>query len=144
MSPQKDTDGGLLYVASRITSLQCPRDVYNHWYDKVLVPDTLKTPGINSAIRYDAAQPQREAVVFPFLAVYPVADVSSFQTEEFRGIPLHSVLLPGPSYSCLDVAQFDNRRYRAVGKWDSGVSPIGRCNCLGIAEGITSSRSSIP
>lgn len=116
---------GLLYVASRLTSAECTPDLYDRWYNEVHVPHLLDTSAIDAAIRYD---PQQEGVKFPFLALYTIRDVAFFQTQEFSNIPLTDDMLPGPSHSCLDIAQFDNRRYRTVGKWHGDEPHEGKCS----------------
>ncbi|KAL3484553.1 hypothetical protein BJX62DRAFT_230190 [Aspergillus germanicus] len=128
---------GLLYVASRIRSLsQISPDVYNAWYDDIHVPHVLETPGIKQAFRYEPTATSLDSAPWPFLALYPIQDIRVFNTEEFASIPLCSDVLPGPTHSCLDIADFDNRRYRLVGKRQDADTymPIGSKSHLQLVE----------
>ncbi|CAK47000.1 uncharacterized protein BO96DRAFT_418982 [Aspergillus niger CBS 101883] len=128
---------GLLYVASRIRSLaRISPDVYNAWYDEIHVPHVLETPGIKQAFRYESTATSLDSTPWPFLALYPIQDIQVFNTEEFTSIPLCSDALPGPTHSCLDIAEFDNRRYRLVGKIQDADTyiPIGSKSHLLLVE----------
>lgn len=102
----------LLYVASRVRSPpKISVDDFHAWYDSVHVPDVLKTSAVSTAYRYNAAT---DTTPWPFLAIYPVHDLPQFVKGEYASIPSTSDLLPGPTHSCFDVAQFDIRGYRPV------------------------------
>ncbi|GKZ67390.1 hypothetical protein AnigIFM50267_001778 [Aspergillus niger] len=120
------TSSGLLYAASRINPpSKISADVFNAWYDGVHVPDVLKTSGINTAVRYETAVVPQDSSPWAFLALYPVPDIEFLNTEEFASIPATSDALPGPTHSCMDIAQFDIRRYREVGKRHDLDMPTG-------------------
>lgn len=102
----------LLYVASRVRSPPVISvDGFHAWYDNVHVPDVLKTSAVSTAYRYNAAT---DTTPWPFLAIYPVQEIPRFVKEEYASIPSTSDLLPAPTHSCFDVAQFDIRGYRPV------------------------------
>ncbi|OJJ76596.1 hypothetical protein ASPBRDRAFT_116126 [Aspergillus brasiliensis CBS 101740] len=123
---------GLLYVPSRIISpSRISLDAYNAWYDDIHVRDVLETSGINSAVRYETAA---DSSPWPFLALYPVQDIQFFNTEEFANIPSTSDALPGPTHSILDIAQFDIRRYREVGRRQDSNMPAGPTSHLLVVE----------
>ncbi|KAL2811258.1 hypothetical protein BJX63DRAFT_433549 [Aspergillus granulosus] len=117
------TGPGLLYVGSRTKpSTDISNETYNKWYDDIHVPDVLETSGVQTAVRYIAAPGKSDDLNWPFLAVYPISNLHYLTTEEFANIPSTDRLLPGPSHSCLDCAEFDQRHYATVGKFQVGES----------------------
>ena len=117
---------GLLYAASRLNSpSRESSDVFNTWYNDIHVRDVLKTSGINSAARYETAAVPQDSSPWTFLALYPVPDIEFLNTEEFTSIPVTSDVLPGPTHSCMDIAHFDIRRYREVGRREDSDMPAG-------------------
>ncbi|PYH32659.1 uncharacterized protein BO87DRAFT_362667 [Aspergillus neoniger CBS 115656] len=117
---------GLLYAASRLNSpSRKSSDVFNTWYNDIHVRDVLKTSGINSAARYETAAVPQDSSPWTFLALYPVPDIEFLNTGEFTSIPVTSDVLLGPTNSCMDIAHFDIRRYREVGRREDSDMPAG-------------------
>ncbi|KAL4939423.1 hypothetical protein BDV06DRAFT_36990 [Aspergillus oleicola] len=123
MTSRKD---GLLLAISRIKPGRITPAAFETWYNDTHVADVLKTSGINSAARYHAANTPAYSENWPFLALYPVPDVSFLASEEFKSVPIaiKSDLLEGER-NCFDVAEFDIRQHRAVvdvnvGEWAAG------------------------
>ncbi|OAG42619.1 hypothetical protein AYO21_03204 [Fonsecaea monophora] len=84
-----------------------PLSKLHQWYEEVHIPDILATSGINDAYRYENVDPNSE---WPLLALYPVADVDFFSTQEFNSIPpLGKHVFPGP---ITDHIEFQVRQYR--------------------------------
>jgi len=76
---------GLLFVKSRVTKPdELSPTQFIEWYEKVHIPDVLSTNGADTAYRYTNIDPNGE---YSFLAMYPVGDISFFQSEEFKNIP---------------------------------------------------------
>jgi hypothetical protein len=126
---------GLLYVASKLTiPARISVEEYDTWYNDIHIPHILETSEIDSAYRYYATTTPDSTPEWSFLAVYPVASINFFETEEFNNIPLTSATLPGPSHSCLDIAEFDNRRYRELGKWEDKEMPASKNHAGGSVE----------
>ncbi|KAL2871262.1 uncharacterized protein BJX67DRAFT_377860 [Aspergillus lucknowensis] len=119
------TGPGLLYVGSRTKpSTGITDETYNKWYDDVHVPHILETSGVQSVVRYAASHATANECNWPFLAIYPIRDLHYLTTEEFASIPLTDDLLPGPSHSCVDCADFDQRHYATIGEFQVGeVNP---------------------
>jgi hypothetical protein len=110
---------GLLYVNSKIASSRLSSEVFTRWYEEEHIPDILRTSGMNSAYRYYTTSKKKASVGRPYLALYPLKDVSFLQTDEFKSIPVHSDLVPSESRSIFDVAEFDARYYINLGKEES-------------------------
>ncbi|EON67358.1 hypothetical protein W97_06611 [Coniosporium apollinis CBS 100218] len=109
MDVQLPSVSGLLYVNSKITSSSLSADLFTRWYEDVHIPDIFETSGIKAAYRYQSTTP--DSVERPYLALYPLKDLTFLQTEEFKSIPVHSEILPEPSHAVFDVADFDTRYY---------------------------------
>lgn len=99
---------GLLYANAKITDDRLTPEVLDKWYEEIHIPDVLKTSGFESAIRYKSRDPNAER---PYLALYPIKDINFLKTDEFKTIPGHSPLLPGPSHLIYDFVHFDVRVY---------------------------------
>lgn len=61
-----------------------PNDTLMDWYDNIHIPDVIATSGINTALRFDSLD---AGAKYPWLVVYPVADINFAKTEEFDKIP---------------------------------------------------------
>lgn len=137
------TGTGLLYVGSRTKpDTGITEETYNKWYDDVHVPHIIQTSGVQEAARYAISSSNSDNLNWPFLAIYPINDLRYLTTEEFANIPLTDELLPGPSHSCVDCAEFDQRHYATSGElrlgepasgmfegsspWDKMIPPIPR------------------
>jgi hypothetical protein len=89
---------GILFVRSRISSPLLSESTFLQWYDDDHIPEVVATSGIKSGFRYvdvnktSSAGDARNAK--PFLAVYPMDDLTFTQGDEFRGIRVKSDLLP--------------------------------------------------
>jgi hypothetical protein len=107
------TGVGVLYVRSRIArSAQDILDeqTFLRWYDEDHIAEVVSTSGIHSGFRCidvtktsalgDTSNPT------PFLAFYPMDDMSFTLGEEFRKIKVKSDMLPG-SGVVYDMADFD-------------------------------------
>ncbi|KAL2842037.1 hypothetical protein BJY01DRAFT_249273 [Aspergillus pseudoustus] len=115
------TGPGLLYVGSRTKqSSGITEETYNDWYDNVHIPHILETSGVQTAARHTVAPGTADSLNWPFLAIYPIGDLHYLTTQEFADIPLVDNLLPGPSHSCVDCAEFDQRHYATVGEFQVG------------------------
>lgn len=76
---------------------------------------------MKSAFRYKSIDP---AASRPYLAFYPVSDVSFFYSPEFDSIPATSDYFPGPSHACFDFAAFDTRVLEFIHEYEKpGSSP---------------------
>jgi len=98
---------GMLYVVSKIASKDLDEEKYIKWYEVDHIAEIMQTSGIKSALRYKNTDP---SVDKPYMVTYPMEDLGFTQGEEFRGIKVHSDLLPGggPIY---DLADIDVRYY---------------------------------
>ncbi|KAK5203057.1 hypothetical protein LTR96_010979 [Exophiala xenobiotica] len=112
---------GLLYVNSKITSSELSTELFTRWYEDVHIADIFKTSGIKAAYRYYTTSPDPVAVERPYLALYPIRDVTFLQTAEFKSIPIQSDLIPTESKSIFDLADFDTRYYTSVAKYESST-----------------------
>ncbi|KAI1612743.1 hypothetical protein EDD36DRAFT_496003 [Exophiala viscosa] len=113
------TGPGVLYVNSKITCSKLSPEIFTEWYEDVHIPDIFETSGIKSAYRYYTTSSNPEAVERPYLALYPLRDVSFLQTAEFKSIPVHSDLVPTESKCIFDLADFDTRYYTNIAKHES-------------------------
>jgi hypothetical protein len=117
---------GLLWVNSKITTPDTLSDAdFNKWYNTVHIPDIFKTSQMNSAFRYKSIDPSATS---PYLATYPVPDVTWLGGEEFMSIPVKSDCFPGPSHNCFDFVNFDTRFYEFIHSYEkpgvqSGLYP---------------------
>jgi hypothetical protein len=117
------SEPGLFYVESRIINPSVlDASTFNTWYDTVHIPDILHTSGMKTAIRYRGVDKEQK---YPFLACYPVQDISFLSSEEFKSIPHQSDMLPGPGHSCFDNAQFDSRVYSHVQTYEAAEASTG-------------------
>lgn len=116
---------GLLYVNSKITSSKLSPELFAKWYEDVHIPDIFETSGIKTAYRYYTTSPDPAAVERPYLALYPLRDVSFLQTAEFKSIPVQSDLVPTESKCIFDLADFDTRYYTNIAKHESNTG--GKC-----------------
>lgn len=119
------TGPGLLYVNSKITSSRWSPQKFDEWYEKVHVPDVFQTSGIKTAYRYYVTSQEPNAVDGPYLALYPLEDVSFLQTAEFKSIPIHTEIDQSGSESIFDLAEFDVRFYTNIAKHESGTAGQG-------------------
>jgi len=104
---------GILFAASKITTPELSAETYSKWYEDVHIPDILGTKQVRNAIRYTNVDPKAE---HPFLVLYSVPDISVIgsdiaKAEIFKDVRMESDLLPGPSHSVFDAAEFDTRSY---------------------------------
>ncbi|KAF2669329.1 hypothetical protein BT63DRAFT_425067 [Microthyrium microscopicum] len=105
---------GILYVNSKITDAKSmPPALFAQWYEDVHIADIFATKpqGIKSAFRYETVTPGK--VERPYLALYPMEDMSFLTSDAFRSIPVNDNLLPdgGPIFNFAD---FDTRYYSNV------------------------------
>jgi hypothetical protein len=101
---------GLLFVPSRITSIDVSDSTYNRWYSEVHVPDVLKTGAVSHAARWGRLDPSNPN---PYLALYQIKDLKLCLGDKFKAIPATHELLGGvESYN--DVAHMDARYYSLV------------------------------
>ena len=117
---------GLLYVNSQIDSAKISPEVFTEWYEDEHISDVLRTSGINSAYRYYTTSKEEEPNSRPYLALYPLEDISFLQTEEFKSIPVHSDLVPTEGRCIFDVADFDVRYHTNLGKEESQSAGSGK------------------
>ncbi|KAK3316782.1 hypothetical protein B0H66DRAFT_305683 [Apodospora peruviana] len=111
---------GVFLVQSRIAARSAKDtvltpEIFRKWYEDVHIPDVLATPNIEAAFRYQITTSPEKAS-HPYLAIYPLDDLSWVQDKEdaFFKIPLHSDVLPNESRFIFDVADFDMRFYETV------------------------------
>jgi len=116
---------GLLYVNSKIISPKLSSELFTKWYEDVHIPDIFVTSGIKTAFRYYTTSPDPSSVERPYLALYPLKDVSFLQTSEFKSIPVHSDLVPTDSKCIFDLADFDTRYYTNQTIYESGSASKG-------------------
>lgn len=104
---------GMLWVTSRIT--QSSKDILDEqsflqWYDFDHIVEIVECSGIQDAFRYIDVKKESalgsEASRKPFLAFYPMQDLTFTQGEEFKSIRVHSDILPG-SGIIYDLADID-------------------------------------
>lgn len=121
---------GLLYVNSQIDSAKISPEVFTKWYEDEHISDILRTSGMNSAYRYYTTSTEEakeeEPNSRPYLALYPLEDISFLETEEFKSIPVHSDLVPTEGRCIFDVADFDVRYYTSLGREESQSAEIGK------------------
>ncbi|RBQ68525.1 hypothetical protein VDGD_05095 [Verticillium dahliae] len=118
---------GILYVHSKIARPDLiNEEQYMDWYDNDHMAEILETSAMKTAFRYKDVDPSAER---PFLAMYPLDDMAFMQTDEFKGIRVHSDLLPGggPVY---DVAEIDVRYYKLTQVYDPTNKGPGVCPLL--------------
>lgn len=118
---------GLLYVHSKIIQPdKLSPEQYTEWYEQTHIPDIFQTAGIDQAFRWKALDPSAER---PYLAMYPLKDISFLQSPEFKGIsrdqtkdnsadkilaiPVEEDKLP-ETHKVFDLANFDTRYYKFV------------------------------
>jgi len=119
---------GLLWVNSRITTPETLSDAdFNTWYNSVHIPDVVATSMVNSAARYKSIDPASKN---PYLALYPVSDVTWLGGDEFHSIPVTSDYFPGPSHACFEFAQFDTRYYEFVHGYEKPGARAGPANLV--------------
>jgi hypothetical protein len=105
---------GILWVRSRIA--QSAKDILDEetffkWYDEEHIGEVVRTSGIRSGFRYldidKTSSVGDEENPNPFLAFYPMADLSFTLSDEFRDkIGFYSKNLPGTGI-VYDLAEFD-------------------------------------
>jgi len=124
-NPTTETGPGLLFVNSRISAPdKLSPSLFTQWYHEVHIPDIFQTSGMKSAFRYCSTNP--DSVYRPYLALYPLKDVSFLQTDEFKSIPVHHEMLPGPSHAIFDVADFDTRYCKLLKTFERAEAEAGR------------------
>lgn len=84
---------GLLYVNSKITDIELSPELFKKWYEQDHIPDIFVSGTISAAFRYRSTTP--DSVERPYLALYPLKDVSALESPEFKSIRVHSDVLPG-------------------------------------------------
>jgi hypothetical protein len=97
MSEAKDTlaqQPGLLYVNSKITNPELSIETFHRWYEDVHIPDIFKSGITSSAFRFVSTK--SKAAERPYLALYPVEDVESLHSPEFKSILFTAI-------SCLEM-----------------------------------------
>lgn len=95
---------GILYVNSKISRPDIlDEDTYLNWYDNDHIAEIVQTSGVESAWRFKDVN--IGSVEKPYLAMYPLKDLAFTQGSEFKGIRVHSDMLPngGPIYDLADV-----------------------------------------
>lgn len=76
-------DPGLLYVNSKIIQPdKLSPEQYTQWYEETHIPDIFRTSGIDEAYRWLALDPATDR---PYLALYPLKDISFLQSPKFKG-----------------------------------------------------------
>jgi hypothetical protein len=107
------TGVGILYVRSSIARSAhgiLDEKTFLEWYDEDHIAEVVSTSGIRSGFRYiDDAKTSAlgdSTNSKPFLAFYPMDDMSFTLSEEFRRIKVKSDILPG-SGIVYDMADFD-------------------------------------
>jgi hypothetical protein len=104
---------GMLYVTSSISRPDImDYDTYMKWYDEDHIAEIMETSGIDSAYRYIDTD---KGASKPYLAFYPMQDLSFTQGDEFRKIRVKSDLLPGTGI-CYDLADVDVRYIGLLGQ----------------------------
>ena len=113
-STAKLSGPGMLYVVSKIASDELDEERYIKWYEVDHIAEIMQTSGIKSALRYKNTD---ASVDKPYMVTYPMEDLGFTQGEEFKGIKVHSDLLPGegPIY---DLADIDVRYYGLTQTYD--------------------------
>lgn len=140
MAAQNIKGPGLLYVTSKISRKDImSEETYFKWYDEDHIDEIVNTDGIKSAYRYIDTNPRADK---PFLAFYPMPDITFTQGEQFRKIRVKSDILPGTGI-CYDLADID---VRYLGLIDKIGLRKGVAECLvtiGIEPGPNSSDSEV-
>jgi len=104
---------GILFVRSRISPTS--KDILDEctflkWYDDEHIAEVVSTSGIQSAFRYvdvSKSSPTGDSQnLKPFLAVYPMRDLTFTLSDEFKKINVKSDNLPG-SGIIYDLADMD-------------------------------------
>lgn len=116
------TGPGLLYVNSKITDPSLSPELYKKWYEEIHIRDIFERKGIASAFRYYSTSP--DSVERPYLALYPLEDVSFLTSAAFKSIPVNSELLPKQK-PIFEFADFDTRYYTHVKTISKGQSSSG-------------------
>ena len=119
---------GILYVKACINpspSNPLTEPEYMHWYDDDHIAEIVETSGMPNAFRYfhvdktpDIGKPTPECPR-PYLAFYPMQDLTFTQSQEFKSIKVKSDMLPG-SGICYDMADTDVGYYALVGQKGNG------------------------
>lgn len=117
---------GILFVRSRISpsaSSILSEQTFLQWYDEEHIAEVVSTSGIKSGFRYidtaktspcgDATNPK------PYLAFYPMEDLTCTLGDEFRKIGFKSDKLPGTGI-VYDLADLDVSYLGLVGKMGNG------------------------
>jgi hypothetical protein len=100
----------MLWVTSRISPESASlldEPTFLRWYDTDHIPEIVATSGIKDAFRYiDVDKDTPRAPSKPFMAFYPMQDLTFTLGQEFRDIKVKSDILPG-SGIVYDLADFD-------------------------------------
>jgi len=126
-----DVYPGIIFVRARIRPEA--KDILDHktlsrWYDDVHIPDMLRLPKVDLAVRYlagpesastssttqEADNEKNGDARWPYLAIYSVSDEAWLHRDdcELKKVPLTSDILPNESRSVLELVEFDTRFYR--------------------------------
>ncbi|KAF2140040.1 uncharacterized protein K452DRAFT_320112 [Aplosporella prunicola CBS 121167] len=106
---------GILYAAGRITSPDLTPAAFTEWYNTVHIREVLSIPsGPPRAYRFENTATTTDAPTHPpYLALYPVDDLSIVSSPHFAALSDTHPLLPhGASY--LSLTAFDVRVYATV------------------------------
>jgi hypothetical protein len=114
---------GLLFSNTRISRPDIlNEEVYLDWYFSEHIPDVIKTGGVDAGLFYVNQDPKVEK---PYLAIYPMPDISFLGSDEFKKIRVKSDMLPG-SGLCYDVMEADVRYYKEIQVFGRDGSKTGR------------------
>lgn len=97
---------GSLYTESKISRPDIlDEETYLKWYTEDRLPQIVKTPGIKSARIFKDTNPEADK---PYLSLYPVEDLSTLTSDEFKKIKIKSDILPETGI-IYDLADMDIR-----------------------------------
>lgn len=101
---------GLLFVASRIKNNELSEEAYNDWYNNIHLEDILASGGTKLALRFRNVNSEAK---MPYLALYPLPDMSFMQSKEARDVPMQHHTFPG-SGNVYDSVEFMRRTYELI------------------------------
>lgn len=103
---------GFLYVSSSADgSNGLSAESFNAWYNNKHIPELLRVPGLDSAFRYQNANPDPNAKP-RFLCLYPVKSLATLASPELAAVSnVDEKTFPGPSHDAKDFAQLGMRVY---------------------------------
>ncbi|OCL10839.1 hypothetical protein AOQ84DRAFT_230282 [Glonium stellatum] len=121
----------MLWVTSRISRNDLMDEkTFLKWYNDDYIAEIMETDGIKNALRYINADAKAH---MPYLAFYPMPDLSFTQGADFKKIRVHSDLLPGTGL-CYDLADIDVRYIGLIEKLEYNGVKIAQCLVLSAIE----------